>query len=94
MRQGGIFAAAGLYALDPWEAYWTPFVLKESVAVPLMLVAVGASLRAREARTPASALVAGVACLGEDGKVVWSSGAAQRWTPRAGDWERSPRARR
>ncbi|MCM2256898.1 MAG: hypothetical protein NDJ94_14670 [Vicinamibacteria bacterium] len=52
-------AAALLYALDPWEAFWTPYVLKESVAVPLLLLAVRAARAAHQAPRPATAATAG-----------------------------------
>jgi hypothetical protein len=38
--------AATLMILDPWESFWTPFVLKETLAVFLMLLAVMALQRA------------------------------------------------
>lgn len=54
-------AAAVLYALDPWEAFWTPYILKESVAVPLLIVALAAWYDALAARTARAAAGAGAA---------------------------------
>jgi len=34
------FLGALLYLLDPWEAFWAGFVIKEQLAVPLFLLAV------------------------------------------------------
>lgn len=42
-------AAGVLHALDPWEAFWGAFVLKESLAVLLLVVAVWSILRSLEA---------------------------------------------
>ena len=65
-------AAATLMMLDPWEWFWTPYLMKESLSVFLMLVAVVALHRAltgkRDLGTPilASLLVvlAGLAFYG------------------------------
>jgi 4-amino-4-deoxy-L-arabinose transferase-like glycosyltransferase len=54
-------AAAIAYALDPWEAFWTPYVLKESVAVPLLIVALAAWYDALAARSARAAAAAGAA---------------------------------
>lgn len=72
--------AALLYALDPWEAFWTPYVLKESVAVPLLLVALDAWFVARDRpsslRTHAAAgaamAVAALAWFGSAVLAAWS----------------------
>lgn len=57
----GAACAALLYAFDPWEAFWTPYLLKESVAVPLLLVALDAWFVARAAATTRAAAAAGLA---------------------------------
>lgn len=53
--------AASIHALDPWEAFWTPFVLKESLAVLLSVVAVCAVAWMLESGRSTHAAVAGVA---------------------------------
>lgn len=41
-------AAVGIYVVDPWEALWTGYILKESLAVCLFLGAIYAVARAFE----------------------------------------------
>ena len=54
-------AAAGLiHALDPWEAFWTAFVLKESLAVLLSVLAVLLIVRALDRPTWLRGTLAGL----------------------------------
>ncbi len=54
-------AGDGLYLLDPWEFLWTPYVLKESLAVPLFLGAVLALSHLDRTRNNRTALLVGAA---------------------------------
>jgi 4-amino-4-deoxy-L-arabinose transferase-like glycosyltransferase len=54
-------AAAALYVIDPWEAFWVGYVLKESLAIPLFLLAVVLLARARDNPRPMSFAAAGAA---------------------------------
>jgi len=54
-------AAAVLYVIDPWESLWVGMVLKESLAVPLLLGAVWLLVRMTDSRSAASAALAGAA---------------------------------
>jgi len=53
--------AAVVHALDPWEAFWTAFVLKESLAVLLSVFAMLAVASALESPTFIRGIAAGVA---------------------------------
>lgn len=52
-------AAALLYLLDPWEAFWAGFVLKEPLGVPLFLLAVWLLSRLDDERSLRWACIAG-----------------------------------
>jgi 4-amino-4-deoxy-L-arabinose transferase-like glycosyltransferase len=53
--------SAIIYLLDPWEAFWAGFVMKEPLAVPLFLLAVWQLCRFEDQRSVHSAITAGVA---------------------------------
>jgi 4-amino-4-deoxy-L-arabinose transferase-like glycosyltransferase len=55
------FAAGALHALDPWEAFWSAIVLKESLAVLLSVLAIYALVRAFDARSWQAGAAAGIA---------------------------------
>jgi 4-amino-4-deoxy-L-arabinose transferase-like glycosyltransferase len=50
-----------LYLFDPWETLWAGYVLKESLAVPLFLLAIWLLCRLDDRRTLRSATAAGAA---------------------------------
>lgn len=54
------FFAAAVHAIDPWEAFWSAFVLKESLAVLLAMAAIVVMAGAIERRSPAAGFGAGV----------------------------------
>jgi hypothetical protein len=58
--RGAGVAAAVIHAFDPWEAFWTPFVLKESLAVLVSVAAVVVFVRAVDRPTWWRAAGAGV----------------------------------
>lgn len=53
-------AAGVIHSLDPWEAFWTAFVLKESLAVMLSILALGLTVQMLERPTWWRAACAGV----------------------------------
>ncbi len=53
------FLGALLYLVDPWEAFWTGFVMKEQIAVPLFLLAVWLFVRLDDQRRLLPACAAG-----------------------------------
>src|SRR5262245_1352389 len=58
-RAGAV--AALIHAVDPWEAFWTAFVLKESLAVLLAIAAIYLSVRSLEQPTWVRGTFAGAA---------------------------------
>jgi 4-amino-4-deoxy-L-arabinose transferase-like glycosyltransferase len=77
-------AAAAIYILDPWEWFWSGFLLKESLAVPLLLLCVYALVR--ETDRPAklgfffAGVLIGIATLTRVANgALWFSGAAAAW---------------
>lgn len=55
------FGAVLLYVLDPWEALWVGFLLKESLAIPLVLLSAWLLARAAEKRRPSDVVLLGIA---------------------------------
>ncbi len=76
-RYFGLHAAAGaaaLYIIDPWEAMWVGYVLKESLAVALVLFAIWLLARADDRSEPRDYALAGAA-IGIATLARWASGA-------------------
>ncbi len=58
--RAGLWGAL-LYLLDPWEAFWAAFLIKEQLGVPLFLLAVWLLVRLDDRRSLRSAAAAGAA---------------------------------
>src|SRR5207249_150001 len=53
--------AAAIHAVDPWEAFWSAFVLKESLAVLLSIVAIMLVAQTLQSRSSGAGVAAGIA---------------------------------
>jgi 4-amino-4-deoxy-L-arabinose transferase-like glycosyltransferase len=67
-------AASALYVFDPWEALWVGYVIKESLAVCIFMLAILALAHAEGRRSPRSFAIAG-AMIGLATLTRWAHGA-------------------